>query len=107
MDRNLVDTVRRLIVRSLRLARAPESIPLDANLFGEKIGLDSVDAVQLVTSIEKHFHIHLSDSELARQPLMSVRSIADLLASRGVVPSKDGESTPETSSNAACTNHSK
>jgi acyl carrier protein len=80
----LVDAVRHLIVRSLRLPRNPETIDPDADLFGGEFGLDSVDAVQLVTSIEKHFDIRLSDTELARHPLSSVRAIARLLEARGV-----------------------
>jgi acyl carrier protein len=81
---HIEDVVRRLIVQSLRLNRNPEEIAIDADLFQGDLGLDSVDAVQLVTSIEKHFDIHLSDGDLARHPLTSVRAITNLLQIRGL-----------------------
>ena len=80
----LVDEIRRLVVRSLRLDREPDTLDVDTNLFGPELGLDSVDAVQLVTSIEKHFDIQLSDADLARRPLTSVRAIVQLLIERGI-----------------------
>ncbi len=85
----LVDPVRRLVVQSLRLTHDPDTIDPDAELFGGEFGLDSVDAVQLVTSIEKYFDIHLSDAELARNPLTSIHAITRLLEARGVDRGKD------------------
>ncbi len=80
----LVDAVRQLVVQSLRLMREPETLDPELDLFGEELGLDSVDAVQLVASIEKHFDIQLSDADLANHPFTSIRAIVSLLEHRGV-----------------------
>ena len=55
----------------------------DAPLFGGELGLDSLDAVQLVSAIEKHYNVQIPDSELGRSALGTVSSIAELLRRMG------------------------
>ena len=54
--------------------------PDDARLFGpEGLGLDSVDALQLVVSLEKNFGLKIADTGQAKDILQSVDSIATAL----------------------------
>lgn len=80
----LVAELQRLVVRSLRLPREPESLDPDADLFGGALGLDSVDAVQVLVSVERHFSVPISDADLGRYRLDTLRGIARLLADRGI-----------------------
>jgi acyl carrier protein len=66
------------------LERDPRSIDPNTYLFGPDLGLDSVDAVQLVSALEQRFAVHISDGELARFPLATLAGIAELLRSKGV-----------------------
>ena len=45
-------------------------------LFGEWLGLDSVDALQLVVALEKHFGLKVGDAEKAKSILQNVDTIA-------------------------------
>lgn len=81
---SLVDVVRELIVASLRLKIDPSEIALDTDLFGSGLGLDSVDSVQLLVSIEAHFGVAFSDAELAERPLTSIDTIVQLLGRKGI-----------------------
>jgi len=57
----------------------------DKPLFGpEGIGLDSVDALQLVVAIEKHFKLKIGDQTQAREILHSVDSIAKAIEEAGL-----------------------
>jgi acyl carrier protein len=62
-----------------------DEIADDAALFGPNgIGLDSVDALQLVVAIEKHFKLKISDQSKAREILQSVDSIAKAIEEAGL-----------------------
>lgn len=68
--------VRDLIVRRLKLEIPPEEIDLDAPLFGEGLGLDSIDALELVVGLEQEFRIQIPDADVGKKVFASVRSIA-------------------------------
>ena len=71
--------IKRMLVEDLMLKIGPEEIGDDQPLFGpEGIGLDSVDALQLVVALEKHYGLKVSDPEVARGIMKSVNTIADL-----------------------------
>ena len=60
--------IKRLIVDSLHLEGIrPEMIEDEAPLFGEGLGLDSVDALELVVALEKEFGIKIKSQELGRE----------------------------------------
>lgn len=72
--------VKRMLVEDLMLKIGPEEIGDDQPLFGpEGIGLDSVDALQLVVALEKHYGLKVSDPEVARGIMKSVNTIADAI----------------------------
>ena len=70
--------VKELIVRELNLeGRAPASIEDDAPLFGEGLGLDSLDALQLAMSLEERFGVRVPEGDEARKIFASVNALAD------------------------------
>ena len=74
----LKSQIKRLLVDNLMLQIAPEGIGDEQPLFGpEGLGLDSVDALQLVVALDKHYGLKISDPEMARGILKSVNSMAD------------------------------
>ena len=66
------------MVENLMLKVSKEEIGDDLPLFGpEGLGLDSIDALELVVSLEKKFGVTVANSEVARQALATVNSIHD------------------------------
>lgn len=70
--------IKELIVRELKLAsRDPRSIVDDAPLFGEGLGLDSLDALQLAMVVEEKFGVKVPEGEPARAIFASVDALVD------------------------------
>jgi acyl carrier protein len=76
---NLKEEIKSAIVRSLRLPMAPEDIADDVSLFGEGLGLDSIDVLELVLEIERTFGVAIADEQTGAKVLQSVDSIADYI----------------------------
>ena len=73
--------IKRLIVENLMLQFGVEQIADDQPLFGpDSLGLDSVDALQLVVALDKNYGLKISDPEAARKILHSVDTIAAAVA---------------------------
>lgn len=77
---SLEHEIKALIIEALNLEDLrPEDIETDAPLFGEGLGLDSIDSLEL-GAIKNHFNIKLSgSSEELREHFKSVRTLADLI----------------------------
>ena len=73
--------IKQAIVRALRLPITVEEIGDDTPLFGEGLGLDSVDVLELVLEIERSFGTPIRDEETGMKALRSVNSIADFITS--------------------------
>ncbi len=74
--------IKALIVKELNLeGRDPSSIEDEAPLFGEGLGLDSLDALQLAMSIEERFGVRIPEGDAARPIFRSVAALADHIAS--------------------------
>ncbi len=81
MTEELIQQVKKLIIDSLRIdGMAPEEIETDAPLFGEGLGLDSIDALQLVVAMEKAFGVVVPDAATGTKVFRSVRSMAEYIA---------------------------
>lgn len=80
----LKDSIKEMMVENLMLKTPREEIADDLPLFGaEGLGLDSIDALELVVSLEKRFGVTIPNSEVAKSALGSVNTIADyILANR-------------------------
>ena len=71
------------IIESLKLQDiTPEQIGDEAPLFGEGLGLDSIDALELVVMLEKNYGIVIKDIEEGRPAFRSVRALADFINAR-------------------------
>ena len=83
--------IKELIIATLKLEEiAPESIDPEAAIFGEGLGLDSIDALELGIAIQKRYGIKMSaDSQENRIHFSSVRKLAAFVESRRApVPEK-------------------
>ena len=75
--------LKQLIVQTLKLDYLrPEDISDDEPLIGSGINIDSIDALELVVSLEKQFGIKITSSEESRTALASVAHLADFVRSR-------------------------
>lgn len=59
---------------------APEDIDADAPLFGDGLGLDSIDALEIIVLLEKKYGIKLANAAEGKAIFTSVRSIADYVS---------------------------
>jgi acyl carrier protein len=76
----LKSEIKRMLVKNLMLQTTAEEIRDEQLLFGPgSLGLDSVDALQLVVALDKDYGLKISDPETARIVLKSVNSIAAAL----------------------------
>ena len=64
----------------------PEKIDDEAPLFGAGLGLDSIDALELVVMLEKNYGIVIKDIEEGRPAFRSVRTLADFVDARRTSP---------------------
>ncbi len=81
----LKQRVKELIVRQLKLEMDPTEIKDAAPLFGESadgLGLDSIDALELVLGVEKEFGIKVQDEEVGVQAFASVDALCDFIRSK-------------------------
>ena len=77
MSAALRQEIKALIVTELKLVgRDPKSIIDDGPLFGEGLGLDSLDALQLAMSIEERFGVKIPEGDAAREIFRSVSTLA-------------------------------
>jgi acyl carrier protein len=84
---DLIEKIKQLIITRLKLIdMTPEMIETDAPLFGEGLGLDSIDALELVLGLEKDFGVIIPDAEVGRKVFQSVRRMAQyVLDEQGTV----------------------
>ena len=81
-DENLKREVKEVIISSLQLEDiTPENIVDDEPLFGEGLGLDSIDALELGVALKKKFEVKFSsESADNKQHFSSVNALADYIA---------------------------
>ena len=77
--------IKRMIIETLNMQDiTPEDIEDDLPLFGgdNTLGLDSIDAIELVMAIQRDFKVRIDDQNLAREVLKDVNSIAEFINSK-------------------------
>ena len=80
---NLRTRIKEMMVQSLMLQTPASEIGDDQPLFGPGgLGLDSIDALELVVSMEKTFGVGVPNSEVAGKALQSVNSIHDYIVEK-------------------------
>lgn len=79
MDRDtLKRDLKRLIIEELDLRDHTEaSIDEEAPLFGEGLGLDSLDALQLAVAVEERFGVEIPEDDRAKAIFASVSALAE------------------------------
>ena len=74
----LIEKIKNEIIEVLNLEDIkPEDIDADAPLFGSGLGLDSIDALELIVLMEKNYGIKLKDPAQGREIFKSVRVVAE------------------------------
>ena len=73
--------IKHAIVRSLRLPITPEEIEDSTPLFGEGLGLDSIDVLELVLELDRSFGVAILDEETGMKALRSVDTIVEFIVS--------------------------
>jgi len=81
----LHEKVKQMIIERLQLdGMSTAEIDDAAPLFGEGLGLDSIDALELVIGIEKTFGVRIQDEEVGTKAFASVDALVEFLRSKGV-----------------------
>ncbi|MGM9774725.1 MAG: phosphopantetheine-binding protein [Candidatus Egerieousia sp.] len=81
----LIDNVKGQIIEALNLDEiTPDDIDENAPLFGpDGLGLDSIDALELIVMLEKDYGIKLSDPKQAKSIFTNVKTIAEFISQNG------------------------
>lgn len=94
-DEALKARVKEMLVRQLKLEVEPRDITDDEPLFGEEgLGLDSIDVLEVVASVEKEFGVRIQSQEEGERVLQSIETLASFVGERGSVDGK-GNGTHE------------
>jgi acyl carrier protein len=84
-ETSLHQKVKQLIIDRLQLdGMTPDDIADGAPLFGDGLGLDSIDALELVIGIEKTFGVRIQDEEVGAKAFASVNALVEFMRSKGV-----------------------
>ena len=76
----LINKLKMQIIDALNLeGMTPEEIDNDAPLFGDGLGLDSIDALELIVILDKFYGIKLKSPAEGKAVFQSIRSIADYI----------------------------
>ena len=77
----LIKKLKEDIIEQLNLEDLTvEDIGDDELLFGEKIGLDSIDALELIVLLEKNYNIKIENPEVGKKVFNSVKTIAEFIS---------------------------
>ncbi len=85
-EEELIEELKTQIIDALSLEDiTPADIDADAPLFVEGLGLDSIDAIELMLLLERNYGIRIEDPKKRREVLTSIRTMAKLIESKGQV----------------------
>lgn len=71
--------LKELLSKELNLKLKPEEITDDMPLFGEGLGLDSLDAVEIVVILKKHLGVNITDSAQAKEVFATIKTLSDFV----------------------------
>jgi acyl carrier protein len=82
-DNNLQREIAALFVEALNLEVAPQDIDPDAPLYGDGLGLDSIDILEVALIVSKKYGVQLrADSQENHKIFRSLRHLADYIATQ-------------------------
>jgi acyl carrier protein len=85
MSAALVLELKKLIIETLKLEEVtPEDIEDEGQLFGDGLGLDSIDALELVVALEKTYGVVIADSEVGERVFRSVNTLAQFVREQSI-----------------------
>ncbi len=77
------EKLKRVLIEDLNLEDVtPEELEDDMALFDEGLGLDSLDAVELVVIVQKHFGVEITDMVESRPAFQSINTLAQFIEDR-------------------------
>jgi len=79
MDEFTLNLKRQIIARMNLQGVKPEDIVDDAPLFGDGLGLDSIDALEIIVLLQQEYGIKIASAEEGKTVLKSVKTIADFI----------------------------
>lgn len=80
---DLKERLKKILVSELDLIDIdPSDIDDDEPLFGEKYGLDSVDAIEIVYQVKENFGVEIRDMKEGRPALQSINALAAFIEKR-------------------------
>jgi acyl carrier protein len=83
----LLDTLRVNVIEVLNLMNVePDDIDPDEQLVGGRLGIDSIDVLELVIMMEKDYHLTIDNKELGAQVFGSLRSMARYIMNNTTEP---------------------
>jgi acyl carrier protein len=78
---NLIVTLKQEIINVLNLEDVkPEDIDENDTLFGDGLGLDSIDTLELIVLMEKNYGIKIKDPAQGKNIFRSIKALADYIA---------------------------
>jgi acyl carrier protein len=78
----LIDKLKTELIEQLNLEDLePDDIETTAPLFGDGLGLDSIDALEIIVLLEKEYNIKISDPREGKEIMYSVESLANFIES--------------------------
>ncbi len=75
----LIPQVKAGLIKQLNIDITPDAMDENMALFGEGLGLDSIDALELIVMIDRDFGIKIGDPKEARKVFQSVRVMAEYI----------------------------
>ena len=80
---NLIQNLKVQIIDQLNLTELkPEDIDASAPLFGEGLGLDSIDALELIVLLEKNYGLKIQEPKDAKNIFQSVKTLAEYISAQ-------------------------
>jgi len=87
MRDKIVEELREILIRDLKVdAVSVRELAASAPLFGEGLGLDSLDAVELAFLMEKNFSVTIADMEQGQQAFESLKILAEFIMEKQPAP---------------------
>jgi len=75
--KDVLERLKKILIERLSLPLEPDEIAEDSTLFGLGLGLDSVDALEIVVGVEQEFDVSITDEDM--QAFRSINSIVDFI----------------------------